>query len=135
MVLAGWSSPEKYPGLIEDELTCTVDASNISVQGMSFVLKEEISLESAGVLRPLDPRVRLERPRTHSSVFEKKLWKLANGLEETIQTTPYNLLGNSLLSHFTHISVLVLTISYNSLSSETPLLESLGLPYEFLRFP
>ena len=43
MVLAGWSSPEKYPGLIEDELTCTVDASNISVQGMSFVLKEEIS--------------------------------------------------------------------------------------------
>ena len=24
MVLAGWSSPEKYPGLIEDELTCTV---------------------------------------------------------------------------------------------------------------
>jgi hypothetical protein len=43
MVLAGWSSPEKYPGLIEDELTCTVDASNISVQGMSFILKEDIS--------------------------------------------------------------------------------------------
>ena len=43
MVLAGWSNPKNYPGLIEDELTCTIDASNISVQGMSFKLKDEIS--------------------------------------------------------------------------------------------
>ena len=34
---------QKNIGLIEDELTCTVDASNISVQGMSFILKEDIS--------------------------------------------------------------------------------------------
>ena len=43
MVLAGWSNPKNYPGLIEDELTCTIDASNISVQGMSFKFKDEIS--------------------------------------------------------------------------------------------
>ena len=43
MVLAGWSNPQNYPGLIEDELTCTIDASNVSVQGISFKLKDELS--------------------------------------------------------------------------------------------
>ncbi len=39
----GWTNPGKYPGLIEDELTCAMDESDVALQGVSFQLDESAS--------------------------------------------------------------------------------------------
>jgi hypothetical protein len=42
LVGAGWSNPAKYPGLIEDELTCAMDENDLSLQGITFKLDENV---------------------------------------------------------------------------------------------
>ena len=43
LVGGGWSNPGKFPGLIEDELTCAMDENDVALQGISFKMKEEVS--------------------------------------------------------------------------------------------
>ena len=45
LVGLGWSNPSQYPGLIEDELICAMDETDVSLQGMSFRLEENIAEE------------------------------------------------------------------------------------------
>ena len=42
LVAAGWSNPSDYPGLIEDELTCAMDENDLSLQGITFKLDENV---------------------------------------------------------------------------------------------
>ena len=43
LVGSGWSNPAGYPGLIEDELTCAMDENDLSLQGITFKLDEDVS--------------------------------------------------------------------------------------------
>ena len=43
LVGVGWSNPGKFPGLIEDELTCAMDENDVALQGISFKMKGEVS--------------------------------------------------------------------------------------------
>jgi len=36
MIYVGWRNPSMFPGLIEDELTCSMDENDLSLQAMSF---------------------------------------------------------------------------------------------------
>ena len=40
LVGASWSNPSQFPGLVEDELICTMDESDVVLQGMSFRVDE-----------------------------------------------------------------------------------------------
>ena len=42
LVGAGWSEPAKFPGLIEDELTCAMDENDLSLQGITFQLDDNV---------------------------------------------------------------------------------------------
>ena len=42
LVGAGWSNPASYHGLIEDELTCAMDENDVSLQGITFKLDEDV---------------------------------------------------------------------------------------------
>ena len=45
LVGVGWSNPSQFPGLIEDELICAMDETDVALQGMSFRLEEYIAEE------------------------------------------------------------------------------------------
>ena len=49
LVGLGWSNPSQYPGLIEDELICAMDETDVSLQGMSFRLEENIAIFSSSL--------------------------------------------------------------------------------------
>ena len=42
LVGMGWSNPAGFPGLIEDELTCAMDENDVSLQGITFKLDEDV---------------------------------------------------------------------------------------------
>ena len=42
LVGSGWSNPAGFPGLIEDELTCAMDENDVSLQGITFKLDEDV---------------------------------------------------------------------------------------------
>ncbi len=42
LVGSGWSNPAGFPGLIEDELTCSMDENDVSLQGITFKLDEDV---------------------------------------------------------------------------------------------
>ena len=39
LVGVGWAEPKKFPGLVEDELICAMDESDVSLKAMSFTIK------------------------------------------------------------------------------------------------
>jgi hypothetical protein len=45
LVGGGWSSPSKYPGLIEDGLTCAMDENDVALQGISFTMDTHTSAQ------------------------------------------------------------------------------------------
>ena len=43
LVGVGWTEPRKFPGLIEDELTCAMDENDMTLQGIPFTLDTHTS--------------------------------------------------------------------------------------------
>ena len=43
MIYVGWRDPSQFPGLIEDELTCSMDENDLALQAMSFRVDDEVA--------------------------------------------------------------------------------------------
>lgn len=43
LIFAGWRDPSQFEGLIEDEITCSMDENDVALQGMSFSIDEKVA--------------------------------------------------------------------------------------------
>ena len=43
LIFAGWRDPSQFDGLIEDELTCSMDENDVALQGMSFDIDQGVA--------------------------------------------------------------------------------------------
>ena len=67
----GWSNPEKFPGLIEDEMTSAMDENDICLQGIPIELEEDsasdVSAQKSSSLFP--PKTSATKLREIASGF------------------------------------------------------------------